>query len=35
MGHVDDIVAIRRTGQHSHHKFLEWWVNNLKQLLFK
>lgn len=25
LGHVDDIVAYRRNGQHSHQRFLEWW----------
>jgi len=33
MGHVDDIVACRRNGQHSHQRFLEWHLEYGKVVL--
>jgi len=33
MGHVNEIVSYRRTGKHSHHKFLEWYLEYGKVVL--
>ncbi|XP_020609158.1 cholesterol 24-hydroxylase-like [Orbicella faveolata] len=33
MGHVDDIAQCRRSGEHSHYKFLEWHLEYGKVVL--